>query len=192
MTFSYKVFDRPVVLYGRGEVEMGNNTSTKRITLVNDSGNIIQVSDAVVRRLKGGDDRKDHKATESDDTFPPVIVEHQTAQNREHLCEEDSRLSKEHSNRAAEVNSGNVTFQELENENIHLLQLLTEKLDKSIDDVEKKYFNRPSLDVCQEMQDKVLNCYENNSANTLNCHKEVAQFQRCVDGVRFRVLVNKQ
>lgn len=59
-------------------------------------------------------------------------------------------------------------------------RMYLKELEEATREVERKFCNYSYNSVCQEQQDKVLQCYRANPGKTLRCSKEAADFTRCV------------
>jgi len=173
---------------------MGNSPSSRRVTVVNDDViGVVQVSENVVRRLKGDSDKpgdsaksvtKESVPTESAPPsstfvpFSPIEPYSSTLEQRQKYQEEFKKAEKSWQNR----------IRELEYQNRQLFDAANEKLSATILEVETNHMKNSYAPVCPERHQKVVQCYKENNKLPLNCSREVHDFMECVDKVRMTAL----
>ena len=176
---------------------MGNSPSSRRVTVVNDDVvGVVQVSESVVRRLKGDSEKSsdssksvskesvpssDPTAVASPSTFvpfSPIEPYSSTLEQRQKYHEEFKKAERSWQSR----------IRELESQNRQLLDAANENLSATLLEVETNHMKNSYAPVCPDKQQKVLQCYKENSKLPLSCSREVHDFMECVDKVRMTAL----
>ncbi|KAK3780755.1 hypothetical protein RRG08_001861 [Elysia crispata] len=75
-------------------------------------------------------------------------------------------------------------IKDLQHRNSQLQQQTNEQFALAVQEVEKKFMNVTASPVCQDLQAKVLECYQANGSEPLNCSALVNAFASCVDRAR--------
>ncbi|XP_005103247.1 MICOS complex subunit Mic19 isoform X2 [Aplysia californica] len=150
---------------------MGGSGSTTRRVVVEDAGDdVVKISEAVVRRLKGIPDRDNAGS----DVPPPIPSP---------TSRPDQRLYSQEINQ--EVEDFYVQkLKELQERNAALQKQTNDQFAKAVKEVEEKFVNYTASPVCQDLQTKVLQCYQDNANEVLNCSAIVNAFSTCVDRAR--------
>lgn len=77
---------------------------------------------------------------------------------------------------------------ELNRQNKELWKSANEKLAVNLTEIEQKYAKQQKCDpICQESEQKVIECYQENKSQPLKCSQQVKQFINCVHDVRREV-----
>lgn len=72
----------------------------------------------------------------------------------------------------------------LEEQNEELFKRANEKFSSDLSGLEQKYLKKRYEPVCQEAEQKVLNCYIINKSQPLKCSNEVKEYSQCVKKIR--------
>ncbi|OWF43584.1 MICOS complex subunit Mic19-like [Mizuhopecten yessoensis] len=75
-------------------------------------------------------------------------------------------------------------LQKYEEQSEQQLQTQKEEFSQAMDEVENKFMRNTGSPVCQDIQQDVFHCYQNNPEQTLNCSSQVRAFTSCVDDAR--------
>ncbi|GFR72722.1 MICOS complex subunit [Elysia marginata] len=76
--------------------------------------------------------------------------------------------------------------------NTQLQHQTNEQFALAVQEVEKKFMNVTASPVCQDLQTKVLECYQANGTEPLNCSGIVNAFASCVDRARVNTQLQHQ
>uniref|UniRef100_A0A0B6ZHG3 CHCH domain-containing protein n=1 Tax=Arion vulgaris TaxID=1028688 RepID=A0A0B6ZHG3_9EUPU len=158
---------------------MGGNSSTRRVVVEDTGGEEhITISEAVARRLKGQSDQNNSsQVTES----PPVVSP--PPQPKIFEPEPKTQLLKDKTLEDYYV----VKLQELQEKNAALQKITNEQFANAVKEVEHKFLNITASPVCQDLQAKVLDCYQSHPGEILNCSALVSAFTTCVDRARMSI-----
>ncbi|GBN02308.1 hypothetical protein AVEN_70743-1 [Araneus ventricosus] len=179
---------------------MGNAPSNRRVTVVNDDVvGVVQVSESVVRRLRGLPDKPAtdsergssqeplvsqpipevaHRPPPSYIPFAPPEPYSSTLEQRQKYHEEFKKAEKSWNNR----------IHELETQNRLLFETVSDKFTATVKEIEENHIKNSYAPVCPDKQQQVSKCYKENSKYPLNCSREVNDFMECVDKVRMTAL----
>lgn len=75
-------------------------------------------------------------------------------------------------------------LKDLQEKNSALLEKTSNQFADSVKEVEQKFFTSSASPVCQDLQHKVLQCYQENGNAVLNCSSIVNAFSQCVERAR--------
>ncbi|XP_064483305.1 MICOS complex subunit MIC19-like [Ornithodoros turicata] len=154
---------------------MGSSGSTRRVTIVNEhSPDVIKISDAVAKRLKGDTEPITSSASRTEVSRPYDSRAGDSLEARRLHYEDIRKVDSVWKERLDEV----------ERQNQELYKLATDKFAGAVDEVGTKYVKHKCVPVCEAAQKKVLECYERNQKQPLNCSKLVDAFTRCVHQAR--------
>ncbi|KAF0294262.1 MICOS complex subunit MIC19 [Amphibalanus amphitrite] len=67
--------------------------------------------------------------------------------------------------------------------------LTTEAFHRTLAEVQGLFLKASTTPICQDGQERVMNCYSDNPKQSLKCAKEVQQFSECVDLTRLNRLM---
>ncbi|GFO40508.1 micos complex subunit [Plakobranchus ocellatus] len=159
---------------------MGSGESKRRVIVEDADGEeIVTVTEAVVRRMKGlpdidktGTKQASHPSTASAPTPSPPVSRSAELDRATSVLKreaEDFYLQK---------------IRDLQDRNIRLQKQTNEQFAIAVQEVEKKFVNVTASPVCQDLQAKVLECYQANGSEPLNCSAIVNAFATCVDRAR--------
>jgi len=161
---------------------MGGTGSTRRLVVEDaNHGDTITISEAVVRRLKNLPDEDVSECKETPVPDPPqkepepILSESRPFPEQIHAEVEDFYIQK---------------LKELQERNAVLQKQTNDQFAKAVQEVENKFINITANPVCQDLQAKVIECYQANPNSTLNCSPLVEAFTYCVD--RARIAVTRQ
>lgn len=180
---------------------MGNTPSNRRVTVVNDDVvGVVQVSESVVRRLKGKPSEIPNDSERSSSQEPPPVLQtppevtqlpppsyipfaptepySTTLEQRQKYHEEFKKAERSWNNR----------IYELETQNRQLFETAKEKFAVTLLEVEQNHVKNSYAPVCPDKQHQVMRCYKENGKLPLNCAREVHDFMECVDKVRMTAL----
>ncbi|RUS82673.1 hypothetical protein EGW08_009576 [Elysia chlorotica] len=162
---------------------MGGGESKRRVVVEDADGEeIVTVTEAVVRRMKGLPDierKTDEKAAPSappPTTQPPPF--NYTNTRQADLDQATAVLKKEAEDFYLQK------IKDLQYRNSQLQQQTNEQFAQAVQEVEKKFVNVTASPCCQDLQTKVLECYQANGSEPLNCSAIVNAFASCVDRAR--------
>lgn len=177
---------------------MGNTSSTRRVTVVNDDVvGIVQITDSVVRRLKGDEEEKRprKKTVEVAPVKPPEPEPASSSKMPTARVESFSSSLEQRQKHLEELRNVEISWQnrlkELEKQNSELFDSSQGKFASGIQHVEEKYIHQTFDPVCPEKQSDVLKCYQENRKMPLKCAEEVKEFVQCVDKVRMNILASQ-
>ncbi|XP_054707842.1 MICOS complex subunit MIC19-like [Uloborus diversus] len=165
---------------------MGNTSSNRRVTVVNDDVvGVVQVSENVVRRLRGEPEKppsqkfpEPAKESSVPRTFTPIEPYSSTLEQRQKYHHEFKKAEMSWQNR----------INELESQNRLLFETAKDKFAVLLDEIEEKHMQNSYAPVCPDKHQKVLQCYKENAKLPLNCSREVNEFFDCVEKVRMTAL----
>jgi len=170
----------------------GSSSTTRRVTVINeDSSGVIRLSENVVRKLKGeAEQESPSPRSSSTTTIRPSTPERNLANL---VGSSDSlTLRQEHESEIARLErSWRIQVRELETINKNLWKVGNEKFATNLTEVEKKYAKQKCDPVCQQQQQKIIDCYLANKNCPLNCAPLVREFRDCVADVRREVFNRK-
>ena len=136
---------------------------------------MIKVSDAVARRLLG--------APEPAGLQTPDYT-HKPLTRRTPEEQDEFRRLENHYQRKIRA---------LETENENLMKDTQAAFAEAVQEVEQRFQTRNApAPICQDLQDKLLECYKANPKHTLNCSPQVKAFNECVQRQRERILSRKE
>ncbi|GFT02020.1 uncharacterized protein NPIL_584792 [Nephila pilipes] len=178
--------------------KMGNAPSNRRVTVVNDDVvGVVQVSESVVRRLRGLPDKPstDSEKNSQEQIAPPPISDvprptpnylpfappepySSTLEQRQKYHEEFKKAEK----------SWNSRIQELETQNRMLYETAKEKFGATLKEVEENHVKNSYAPVCPDKQQQVVQCYKENAKFPLNCSQAVNELMKCVEKARVAAL----
>ncbi|XP_076032204.1 uncharacterized protein LOC143020001 [Oratosquilla oratoria] len=78
-----------------------------------------------------------------------------------------------------------------EEEFTNIGKLTQEQFSSSLKEVESLFLKATCTPVCQDHQDEVMKCYQDNPKQSLRCSREVAQFTQCVDLTRLQAVMKQ-
>lgn len=159
---------------------MGAGSSNPRSITVEDEsgGGVVKVSESVARRLVGKHDDKNPQTTAVDDPQTRITV--RRAIPDEQLQEELEKVREQYEKR----------IRDLEKQNREVHQTTVDEFAKAVEDVEKKFLKATAPLVCEELQNKVMQCYRDNPKQVLNCSQMVRAYTSCVEHERGSLLKN--
>nr|XP_033815453.1 MICOS complex subunit MIC19 isoform X2 [Geotrypetes seraphini] len=76
----------------------------------------------------------------------------------------------------------------LEERSDQFYKLTTEQYQKAANDVETKFKRYEVHPICADLQDKILQCYQKNSQQSLSCSALANQYLHCVNSAKQRIL----
>ncbi|XP_058442831.1 MICOS complex subunit MIC19 [Malaya genurostris] len=183
---------------------MGASASTPRtVTVDNDSPvGVIDISDGVVQRLKTGMPpkegglQKQSAARVDGNNVPssyPNPPQFSTGYGEPSLTSLQIRREKEQELRANDIYWAK-RLQNLEANLQKSNQILEKEYNDAIINVKKRFENVSAshqIPPCQELKAKVIECYQKNQLETLNCSADVKAFTDCVNLNRIQLLREK-
>ncbi|XP_022664605.1 MICOS complex subunit MIC25-like isoform X1 [Varroa destructor] len=161
----------------RFRIDMGGTPSTRRVTVVNSTDpDVITISDDVIQRLDSA--LRSPRGPAATSGVPAGIgyPSYSEMSGRSHQTEMD-KLDQEWRQR----------LDGLDQQNQLLYKLATSKFTAEVADVHREYVSDFMKPVCQNTQNAVLECYQKNSKQPLQCSREVAAFQNCVSATRLHL-----
>lgn len=175
---------------------MGNAPSSRRVTVVNDDVvGVVQVSENVVRRLKGEPEKRGDATKTTAKEFVPAetkvvtqssgFVPYSPIEPFSSTLEQRQKYQEEF--KKAEISWQN-RIKELEFQNRQLFEAANAKVSETLLDIETNHLKNSYAPVCPDKQQRVAQCYKENSKYPLNCSRDVNDFMECVDKVRMTVL----
>ncbi|XP_058812279.1 MICOS complex subunit MIC19 isoform X2 [Topomyia yanbarensis] len=172
---------------------MGSSSSTPRtITVDNDSSvGVIDISDDVVKRLKTGMPPKEDGNVPS--SYPNPLPHPSAGYGEPSLTSLQIRREKEQELRANDIYWAK-RLQNLEANLQKTNQILEKEYNDAIIDVKKRFESTAvshQLPPCQDHKAKVIECYQKNPYETLNCSASVKAFTDCVNLNRIQLLHEK-
>ncbi|CAG5115273.1 unnamed protein product [Candidula unifasciata] len=82
-------------------------------------------------------------------------------------------------------------LQDLQERNAALQRITNEQFANAVREVEQKFLKVTASPVCQDLQAKVLECYQSNPGQVLNCSALVNAFSTCVDRARMAAAASR-
>jgi len=181
--------------------KMGINSSTRRVTVVNDNETgVIRISESVVQKIS----QTQHHSNDSQpiqrpppQSSQPVPQSQQQQQSppqrrelsSDHLFVGSQSSREEHEREIRRLEqSWKTQIQELQKQNRQLWSTANENLSTNITDVEKNLVKQKCDPICRQHERLVVDCYHSNRSQPLKCSKEVKAFVDCVHQVRRSVL----
>jgi len=82
--------------------------------------------------------------------------------------------------------------EEREKEFIKMGRLSEEEVAASLKEVESLFMKATCSPVCQDQQEKVMNCYQDHAHQSLRCAREVEHFTQCVDLSRLQSVLKQK
>lgn len=79
----------------------------------------------------------------------------------------------------------------LEERNSEFYKVTTEEYQKAAEEVEGKFKRFESHPICTDLQAQILQCYRQNSQQTLNCSALASQYMRCVNHAKQQGMIEK-
>lgn len=164
---------------------MGGTGSTRRITIETeqDGQATVTISEAVARRLAGLPD-KDH----TEDPAPPPPApraapkEQEPTDTRGYIRDVNPEIEDLYIQKLKDLQDRNEALQKQTNDHFA----------KAVQEVEDKFVSYTASPVCCDLQAKVMECYQVNPKEPLNCSPLVAEFTQCVDRARMAVSVSRR
>lgn len=161
---------------------MGGTGSTRRLTIETDGQATVTISEAVARRLSGLPDK--------DQAEDPVLPKPAPEVQEQKAFPTDTRGYIRDVN--PEVEDFYVQkLKELQDRNEVLQKQTNDHFAKAVQEVEDKFDSYTASPVCCDLQAKVMECYQANRSEPLNCSSLVAEFTQCVDRARMAVSVSR-
>jgi len=161
---------------------MGGQGSTQRKLVIEDvEGGTVKITEAVARRLQGLPDVEEGKQASA----APPQNQKQPQQSQDPSSQGENGTSYPN-NINPEVEDFYVQkLKELQEiRNAELQKQTKNQFAKAVKEVEDKFIDYTASPVCQDLQCKVLECYQANGKQTLNCSAIVNSFTACVDRAR--------
>ncbi|XP_060575049.1 MICOS complex subunit MIC19-like [Ruditapes philippinarum] len=143
---------------------MGGSQSTRQIVIDNQP-NAVVISEDVERRLLGQPER--NTSGESQELTQEQIdaIKHQ--------------IEKEYRQRITKASS-------------ETHRIKAAEFERAIREVEAKFIKQSGGPVCQDLQQEVYECYQNNMKQPLNCSRQVKAFTEAVQKARENAIMTKQ
>ncbi|XP_074831851.1 MICOS complex subunit MIC19 isoform X2 [Carettochelys insculpta] len=134
------------------------------------------------------------------------VLERERAASNEHLTRailreraatEEERLKTQHfakqlEERDRELKKQNAYYKEqlarLEERSAQFYKVTTEQYQKAVKEVEAKFKRYESHPICADLQSKILQCYQQNSHETLSCSVLASQYLHCVNHAKQSML----
>ncbi|KAK2168017.1 hypothetical protein LSH36_21g04000 [Paralvinella palmiformis] len=154
---------------------MGASSSTPTELNIEEgaTSGVVKVSEAVAHRLVGQPD-EDEKNIQQETLY--VNVSHNDIES------EVEKLKSQYDRR----------LEALEKQNKDLHRIATEEFSTAVEDVEKKFIKiGPQRTMCEELQDKVMNCYRDHPDQSLLCSDTVGAYKACVEEKRDDILTKQ-
>lgn len=79
----------------------------------------------------------------------------------------------------------------LEERNSEFYKVTTEEYQKAAEEVEGKFKRFETHPICTDLQAQILQCYRQNSQQTLNCSALASQYMRCVNHAKQQGMIEK-
>ncbi|XP_054979556.1 MICOS complex subunit MIC19 isoform X2 [Sorex araneus] len=79
----------------------------------------------------------------------------------------------------------------LEERNSEFYKVTTEQYQKAAEEVEGKFKRFETHPICTDLQAQILQCYRQNSKQTLNCSALASQYMRCVNHAKQQGMIEK-
>jgi len=153
-------------------------SDSKRTMVVNRDD--IMVTQGVLKRLTSPDQAPEPESKPEDRSgmeFGHAIPSH-TIRQIESAYEEKLKTMEE---KEAQVKA---RLHKYEEQSEQQLQTQKEEFNQAMTEVENKFMRNTGSPVCQDIQQEVFHCYQNNPKQTLNCSSQVRAFTSCVDDAR--------
>ncbi|KAI0240139.1 hypothetical protein LSAT2_009156 [Lamellibrachia satsuma] len=149
----------------------GGNSTPKTVTMETDNvTGVVKVSESVARRLIGKPDMLDK---------PPHRMDATKSLMTDDKMEEIRHLEKYYKDRV----------ENFKRQNDKLYSATKEEFARVVDDLEQKFRSYTCTPICHELEQKVMQCYQDNSKQTLNCSPVVKEFSDCVRKHREQLLM---
>jgi len=188
-------------------------TSSKRTLVIEDApGGTVKISEAVVRRLKGLPDEEPEipkvkepspppppppeppkqveqveAATETLPPPPPPPAAPEPEPKPEPKVEPEPEPPLRPYPQQIDPQLEDLyvaKLKELQEKQAELMKNTNDHFKNAVQEVEGKFIDYTASPVCQDLQSKVLQCYQENSGEPLQCSGIVAAFTNCVDRAR--------
>ena len=177
---------------------MGSGNSTRRITITNESDNVLKLSESVVERLKDNVE-KERPASSQENKQPnwsasveeePQLMPQAPQQGGKFVTMDTLRLRQQHQQELDLIQKHYRNKTEyLERQNRQLFDASRSKLENKLNQVDEKYISSHKHEpVCVEAQRNVEFCYNENQGMSLKCSKVAKEFINCVDSVRRQII----
>jgi len=186
---------------------MGGSSSKRRIVIPNSEDGSVTISEAVVRRMRGLPDEvtpvvdespsrqrtSNRESPQSKELIPSKEIapgsETDVSPPVEGIIPEPLVKPGRHRPYPDDINAEADDFyikklKELQERNAVLQKQKTDQFAKAVMEVENKFGNYKATPVCADLQTKVLECYQANPNEPLNCSPLVEAFSSCVDRAR--------
>ncbi|KAK2194212.1 hypothetical protein NP493_1g00059 [Ridgeia piscesae] len=152
---------------------MGGSSSTpKTVTMETDNvTGVVKVSESVARRLIGKPDILPDKPQHEMDAARSLMSDEK--------MEEIRNLEKYYRDRV----------ENFKQQNDKLYSATKEEFARVVDDLEHKFRSYTCTPICHELEQKVIQCYQDNPKQTLNCSSVVKEFSDCVRKNREHLLM---
>ncbi|XP_054163241.1 MICOS complex subunit MIC19-like [Oppia nitens] len=185
---------------------MGINSSTRRVTIVNDNqSGVIRISESVVKKISQQQPQREENrlpAASQDNqrvsqSLPPPQqqIPQQTLPNISDLSRNNQFLSGSYATRQEyeeEVQRLEKTWKgqisELQKQNRQLWSTANSKLDTNITETETRINKTRGEPICRQQERSVVDCYQSHRSQPLKCSQDVRNFVSCVQDVRRGVL----
>lgn len=79
----------------------------------------------------------------------------------------------------------------LEQKNIELGRANIDQFKQAVEEMEKKFITATGPPVCQDLEEKVLDCYKESQGRTLECSPIIKSYTGCVDKCRQNIMSQK-
>uniref|UniRef100_A0A8C8VE77 Coiled-coil-helix-coiled-coil-helix domain containing 3 n=1 Tax=Pelusios castaneus TaxID=367368 RepID=A0A8C8VE77_9SAUR len=139
------------------------------------------------------------------DEIGKVLERERTASNehlgrailRERAAAEEERLKAQHFAKQLEEKDRELRKQDayykeqvarLEERSAQFYKVTTEQYQKAVKEVEAKFRRYKSHPICADLQSKILQCYQQNSHETLSCSALASQYLHCVNHAKQSML----
>lgn len=148
----------------------GTSSSPRSVTLQqDDESGVVKVSESVARRLVG----------------KPDPVESSKKQSSVDFTRNDEEVEKIQSQYEKRIEA-------LEKQNKDLYQSTTEQFAAAVQEVEKKFLKTTASPICDDLQNQVMQCYQENQKETIHCSGFVKAYSNCVQQQRETILTKKE
>uniref|UniRef100_A0A6J0U9X4 MICOS complex subunit MIC19 isoform X2 n=1 Tax=Pogona vitticeps TaxID=103695 RepID=A0A6J0U9X4_9SAUR len=128
----------------------------------------------------------ERERTASNEHLARAIFRERAATEEEHL--KAQLLAKQLEEKERELKKHDAYYKEqlarLEERSSQFYKVTTEQYQKAIDEVNARFKRYESSPVCADLQSKILQCYQENSQQTLSCSALASQYLKCVNHAR--------